>query len=867
MIKIEEVFKPIQQEGFLTFRLSKLLTAFFVLLFFGAWVGSGFADPFANVSPSEDLYQRVKKLEAYGLLDPRDQAVLDQGKTVTRLELAFYTEKAKARIEAPELAQPQVPTPTPQPAVTLPPPPTAVPTQAPLVVPPGVKQEIDDLLNELRTESVILKSRLSLDDVRIKEQEDELDKLKSVQDEVDEIWKKANKSAGIPNLYTNINMRVENLSLSGPLTQENATRIMQEVYVGTYSDLGGKGTLSAGIGALIPVDGASASYQLLGVGTQPVSLYIGNPSVTFFNYGDLGKWDTTFAVETYQPDTSLGAFSRGYANYAIKRFEDPFDIKNFNDDKNSRNWDDYMSQVSYIPAYSISAGNVQSANDRVFDGMYLSGKEIPWLAQDGRMWVLVGRMGTSPSQTQRWEEGAKIKQPWANGLVTTSVSTEWVNDNFGAPAAPALNLKDYEAEVKFDLKPVVIDLDGGFSDFATGVDTLNPLVTAANPEVLEAGAFQGSLAFYPFTIYGFAISDQYADFQSRATMSGLNFARYGLYFSPSDYNDAYGAVGEVDNLQSDRYGWRANLGWSGRQQDWMKSWPSFLDTFVVNLDVSQKTEYTSEVNSEGVTSGYNEVEPTQLLSFYYPDDEGLWGLNLWGNYSPNVNPVRQDYINNIESIRNDGDVLNDDVRYQFRMTNERLPMIIPIYSAPGVILTDSNGHNVYFNITNLKSYNYITLTTKIKFDKWFGLGAPLDGSFFMTDNVVSGTAAQSNSSYVLPAGADPASNANLPRTGAIPNLFEQRVFSGTLMMSLVPDIDLVGDIGVETWKSAYTYPQVDYRTNEFGLGFSYDIPWCGGKLECRYKHIDFHDAGLKVNGIYVNDYSGDQFFSKLKFMF
>ena len=189
-------------------------------------------------------------------------------------------------------------------------------------------------------------------------------------------------------------------------------------------------------------------------------------------------------------------------------------------------------------------------------------------------------------------------------------------------------------------------------------------------------------------------------------------------------------------------------------------------------------------------------------------------------------------------------------------------MIIPIYSAPGVILTDSNGHNVYFNITNLKSYNYITLTTKIKFDKWFGLYAPLDGSFFMTDNVVSGTAAQSNSSYVLPGGADPASNANLPRTGAIPNLFEQRVFSGALMMSLVPDIDLIGDVGVETWKSAYTYPQVDYRTNEFGLGFAYDIPWCGGKLECRYKHIDFHD-------VYVpgNDYSGDQFFSKLKFMF
>ena len=147
--------------------------------------------------------------------------------------------------------------------------------------------------------------------------------------------KKPISPRAFPTFGTNINMRVENLSLSGPHhAGKTPPASCSEVYVGTYSDLGGKGTLSAGIGALIPVDGASASYQLLGVGTQPVSLYIGNPSVTFFfNYGDLGKWDTTFAVETYQPDTSFGAFSRGFANYAIKRFEDPFDIKNFNDDK------------------------------------------------------------------------------------------------------------------------------------------------------------------------------------------------------------------------------------------------------------------------------------------------------------------------------------------------------------------------------------------------------------------------------------------------------------------------------------------------------------------------------------------------------
>ena len=60
------------------------------------------ADPSDNVTPDQPLYQRVKKLEDYGLLDPRDKAVLDQGLVVNRLELAFYVEKAKARLDTPE---------------------------------------------------------------------------------------------------------------------------------------------------------------------------------------------------------------------------------------------------------------------------------------------------------------------------------------------------------------------------------------------------------------------------------------------------------------------------------------------------------------------------------------------------------------------------------------------------------------------------------------------------------------------------------------------------------------------------------------------------------------------------------------------
>jgi hypothetical protein len=397
---------------------------------------------------------------------------------------------------------------------------------------------------------------------------------------------------------------------------------------------------------------------------------------------------------------------------------------------------------------------------------------------------------------------------------------------------------------------------------------------------IESGAGQASIAFYPFTLYGFAVGDTYADFQSKVTMSGLNFFHYGLYFNPSDFNDVYGAIGEVDNLQTDRYGWRFNFGWNGRKQEFMKKWPSFLDGIVINLDVAQKSEFVSEQDP----MGYNTIEPSQFLSFYYPDDEGLWGLDMWGNYSPNVNPIRQDYINNIQSLRNDGDILNDDARYQFRMTSERLPLILPIYNNGGTLSLSpanpgqapatytsglSKGYNEYANLQDLKSYNYITLTTKLKVGQWMN-STPLDLSFFMTINQVS--ASSSNAyTYLNPnlAGSATAASPGSPSSDSpsvfsdnIPNLFTQQVFDGAIMINVVKDLDLMGDIGVETWNSNYTYPLVNYQTNAYGLGFAWDLPWGGGKMEWRYKHIDFADAYVPAN-----DYSGDQFFTKIKFMF
>ncbi len=733
-------------------------------------------------------------------------------------------------------------------------------------------------MKQLHLETVFLRSRLSLDDPRIKAQEDELDNLKTVQDEVDAIWKKADRSAGIPNFNTNINTRFENLNVSGIAT-ESVSKALEEIWCGMYSDLGGKGALSLGVGGILPYDNASANYDLWGVyGTGPVSLYIGNPSCTLDLYGDLGKWDTTFAVEAYQPDTTYGDFSRGYANNSLKRFENPWNIKSFNDDKNAKNWDDFMSNISYVPSYSPTAGNVQSTSDRVFDGIYAVGRTVPWLAPGGRMWFLVGRMGETTSQSLRWEEGAKIDQPLFGSLLRASISAEWVNDNFGVsnlPNMPQLDMKDYSADIHLNLAPVLFDFEGGFSHFYTGSVYPGPAYVQSgqlqnDSNAVEAPAGQASMAFYPLTLYYFGLSENYADFMSKATMSGFNFFHHGLYFNPSDFQDVYGAIGEVDNLQTDRYGWRVNLGWDGREQTWMKSWPSFLDTFIINFDVSQKKEYVAEQGQEG----YYEVEPTQLLSFYYPDDEGLWGLDLWGNYAPNVNPLRQTYINNIEAMRNDADIVNDDVRYQFRMTSERIPLILPIYNNGGTYSLSpatsgqdpakyANGNNMYANIDDLKTYNYITLTAKLKIDKWLGLTSPVDGFFFITDNQVSGVASSSVTN--LPVNNNsPLSNNLAPYTlsTSFSNLFEQLVYDGSIMINVVKNVDLMGDIGVETWKSQYTYPQVDYRTNDYGLGLAYDIPWGGAKLEFRYKYLEFHD-----NYIPANNYSGNQYFCKVKFLF
>src|SRR6185369_11580415 len=130
------------------------------------------------------------KLGDYGLLDAQDKAVLDEGKTVTRLQLAFYTEKAKARIAPPQLGRP---TPTPQ---DLPPQimprliPTPVPTLPPVNVTPGIRNEIEQLLKELKTEAAPLLGRLKAQEEQENAREKELAALWKTPDEINANFRK-----------------------------------------------------------------------------------------------------------------------------------------------------------------------------------------------------------------------------------------------------------------------------------------------------------------------------------------------------------------------------------------------------------------------------------------------------------------------------------------------------------------------------------------------------------------------------------------------------------------------------------------------------------------------------------------------------
>jgi hypothetical protein len=525
-------------------------------------------------------------------------------------------------------------------------------------------------------------------------------------------------------------------------------------------------------------------------------------------------------------------------------------MKHFSDDKDQKTWDDYVSNISPVPPAS-AAGAIVSSFDPVFSGIYGVGSNLPWLGQDGNMVLMFGRMGTSfqPVQGNRFEQAAKMSKNF--GTVQAAISTEWINDDFGINQVPQLDLKTYQANLGLDLKPVMINAEVGFSHLYSGVYNGAPQTAA-----LEAPAGQVQVSYYPFNLFYTAVSDGFANFSSKVAMAGINFQQYQVYpgptFASSNMLDAYGLVGEVDSMISDRYGWRANLGWDGRKQDWMRGWPSFLDDIVVNFDFASRTEYRPIFNTVAVGkdslgntvyNNYNLVEAFNILSPYYQEDEGIWGLDLWGGYAaaPWL-PARQAYGNNIAALRNDGDTTSgDQTRYQFTLSSERIPLMMPVTTGGGAIVVNGSapgvvaGTNAYTMLTHLKTYNYITLTTKYQFSKMFGMDQPLYGSIFFTDNKVSGKSQD-------------------PTQTDIANLFEQQVIDFGAMYQVVRNINVMGEIGWETWKCAYTYPQVDYRTDVIGGGFAYDIPWGSGKFELRYKDVTFKDAYVPANNYHTGQW-------------
>lgn len=837
----------------MAFKFKKLIIGFFFFaLSFSGGAPFLFANPYEELTSDQPLYQRVKKLENYGLLDSADKAVLDQGEAVTRLELAFYVQKAKALIEDPELlhrtpspietpvlSQPITMPPTAEATIAVPQPiiaPLPMPTALPEPTNPAVRQEIDSLLQEFKQESAVLKARMAIDDQLLGKEAKEIDTLKDLQKDVNSVWGKANASTGVPSFNTKTRYRFEDLNMSG-LESVNAIRSSNELDLGMWSDLGGVGSISMGLGGIYSSSNASAA-------SSPVSAFIYNPDINLKLAGPLGQWDTHFVVEAYPGALSLGDFSRGVALTSLRNFVDPADIKHFSDDKDSLTWDQYMDAFTLAPALSLS-GAIQSSTDPVFDGVYGVGTNVPLLGPDGRLIVLFGRQGTAATQWGRFEEGLKLSEPL--GPVYMNLSTEWVNDDFGINQLPQLNLKTYQADFVLNLSPVVISAEGGFSSFLTGMNNGVPTNTA-----LEAPAGQVEFSFYPFNLFYTAISDGFANFNSKIGMAGVNFNQYGVYQGPvtqANQNlNYYGLIGEVDDLISNRYGWRVNVGWDGRKQTWMKSWPSFLDSILINFNVAKKTEYAVETNAEG----YNVVEAFNIIQPYYADDEGLWGLDLWGGYTTPWLPARQAYDTNIESLRNDGNANGDETRYNFTLSSEIIPLIVPVLGSNGLPMTYTAatapsvamvGQNIYNNIMDLKSYNYVQLNVKWKINKALGFDKPLYSSFYFTDNEVSGQATQVGQT-------------------SIPNLFEQKVFDISGMYQLFPNVNLMADYGWETWNSAYTYPLINYRTDAPGVGLAYDIPWGGGRFELRYKDVTFKDLDVPAN-----NYHTGQWYSELFFLF
>ena len=345
-----------------------------------------------------------------------------------------------------------------------------------------------------------------------------------------------------------------------------------------------------------------------------------------------------------------------------------------------------------------------------------------------------------------------------------------------------------------------------------------------------------------FSLFGTWVGPDFSNYQSKATITGIDYTRFGYSYSPANSSNMpgkFGYVGFSDSMMSDRYGGRINLGWKGRQSPWMKSWPKFLDAFILNADAALRREQRSVTDP---LLGKNTVVADWLVNVYYPDGTGVWGNNLWGKYGT-LDNVGKIFFEDIDNERNMGVTHAPDVAMG---TSEYIPLILPVLGADGLPVKNAAGNNVYTNLTHQKSYRYLTGTLKVQFNKLFNISRPIYGGFFLTDHKISG----STSDAVLAAMADP--NRPGQTLARISDLFTQRVWDAALMVNMVKYVNVMGDYGIERWMSQYTYPQLDRTTQAIGAGLAYDFPWGGGKCEIRFKHLTYKDVYVTANNFQAN---------------
>jgi hypothetical protein len=627
---------------------------------------------------------------------------------------------------------------------------------------------------------------------------------------------------------TNANTAQTGTNTVKGITPQRVTREDQDIYFGMWGSLG-KASLSTGFTAQV--------FSTNDASTNPsaaVSLKPGVPQLKMNLDGRFGTWNFFAMREGYDPDTSMGDFVRASATDRPKLYESPFAIKCWSSDKFDKNWDDYMHNLGFVPTQALLGGIGQTGADRVFDGLIMDGSDLPKLGPT-KVKVLAGHYGTDHSYTW-YEYGLLVQRPWLKDRVTTKVSGYWLDDTTHQVNVASIDLRNYAGEAQVDLKPIPIIIAGKFaySSFYTGVD--NQLKAGESAQPLPGSALQLQASCYPFNIFYQNIGASYSNFQSKVDMTGIDFTRYGLTASQTDETlNKYGEIGEADTLQSNRSGVRLNLGWNGRKDEWMqKSLPKFMDYFLLNADGASRKEFVS-ICSTAMGNHYA-LEPWYFVAPYYPEDEGVWGLDLYGGYAGTQNPVRSQIDANINATRQAQDPSGrawsssyEWVRYRFMMSSERFPLLDP---------------NTGADIDGIKTYKYIALSNKWQLNKFYGSTKPLYLAVFYANNTVAGKASES---YPMD----------------ISCLFHQTVIDTTLMAGrLLPYVQVSVHFAEEKWHSDYSIPRIQYDTKSTGAGLDYNIPWGSCKLGLRYNHVVFNSEYVPAN-----NYVADQVWAQANFRF